>query len=57
MSPIGEPRNAEVVHSGGASVAPGPAHSWARHPEPIRTGIEEGQSVFFRPTSSIIIDN
>ena len=41
MSLIGEPRSAEIVHSGGELVAPGPAHSWARHPEPIRAGMEK----------------
>ena len=41
VSLIGEPRSAEIVHSGGELVAPGPAHSWARHPELIRAGMEK----------------
>ena len=36
-----EPRSAETVHSGGELVTPGPAHSWARHHELIRAGVEK----------------
>ena len=41
-----EPRSAETVHSGGELVTPGPAHSWARHHERIRAGVEKASLCF-----------